>query len=498
MMTTLLAEIEQLGQARVLCVGDVMLDRFVYGSTQRISPEAPVPVVRVTYSQAMPGGAGNVARNVVALGAHCSLLTVTGNDMAGEELKVLFEKLPRLTCTAAIDETRPTTVKTRFVSSGQQVLRVDQEVDSPISADVAQQLVGQATKLLREVDVVILSDYAKGVLTPQVTSAVIAAARALQIPVIVDPKGRDYRKYDGASLLTPNVRELQEFTGVYARTDDGLEGATNTLLSLVNIDAVLVTNSERGMSYVRRDCSAVHIPATAHEVFDVSGAGDTVVATVAVAMGIGIDNTRAARLANLAGGIVVGKVGTAAVGQRELLEAMRREERGLLLEKLSEPEDAIALAQRWRDEGHRIGFTNGCFDLIHPGHISLLTQAAGQCDRLIVGLNSDVSVRRLKGSERPIQSELARALVLAALRGVDAVVLFDEDTPEPLIRKLRPDVLVKGADYAASQVVGAEFVQSYGGTLFLAELAPNQSTTRIVNRFNRSPPDGVNSSNDES
>jgi D-beta-D-heptose 7-phosphate kinase/D-beta-D-heptose 1-phosphate adenosyltransferase len=493
-MTTVPPEIEKLSQARVLCVGDVMLDRFVYGGAQRISPEAPVPVVKVAHSQAMPGGAGNVARNIVALGARCSLLTVTGKDVAGEELRVLLQMLPSLTCSAVIDQTRPTTVKTRFAASSQQVLRVDQEVDTPLSADVAQQLVDQATKLLREVDVVILSDYAKGVLTEQVTSAVIAAARASQVPVIVDPKGRDFRKYDGASLVTPNLKELQEVTGLDVSTDEGVEHATNALFSLMKVDAVLVTSSERGVSYVRRDSAAVHLTTTAREVFDVSGAGDTVVATLAVAIGVGIDPMRAAQLANLAGGIVVGKVGTATVEFRELLEAARREERGSLLEKFSGPEDVIALAQRWRDEGRRIGFTNGCFDLIHPGHISLLAQAAAHCDRLIVGLNSDRSVRRLKGPERPIQNELSRALVLAALRGVDVVVLFDEDTPETLIRKLRPDVLIKGADYTASQVVGAEFVQSYGGKVFLAELTPNQSTTQMVKRFNGSNLDGVTSS----
>jgi D-beta-D-heptose 7-phosphate kinase/D-beta-D-heptose 1-phosphate adenosyltransferase len=477
-------EIEHLSKAKVLCVGDVMLDRFIYGGVQRISPEAPVPVVKVMESQAMPGGAGNVARNVVALGARCFLLTVIGEDAAGDELKGLLQTLPNLTWNAVTDRTRSTTIKTRFIAANQQVLRVDDEVETPLSTDVAHELVGHAEKLLHKVDVVVLSDYAKGVLTPFVASAVIAAARASNVPVIVDPKGGDYRKYSGASLVTPNLKELQVVTGVDARTDVDVERATKVLLGHTNVDAVLVTRSEQGLSLVRRDSVAVHFPTMAREVSDISGAGDTVVATLAVAMGVGMDPTRAAQLANLAGGIVVGKVGTAAVELRELSEAIRREQRGLLLDKLGETEDVIALAQRWRDEGCRVGFTNGCFDLIHPGHISLLAQAAAQCDRLVVGLNSDASTRRLKGPQRPIQDELSRAMVLAALRGVDAVVLFDEDTPESLIRKLRPDVLIKGADYTASEVVGAQFVQSYGGELFLAELAPNQSTTQMVKRFN--------------
>jgi D-beta-D-heptose 7-phosphate kinase/D-beta-D-heptose 1-phosphate adenosyltransferase len=467
-----------------------MLDRFVYGGVQRISPEAPVAVVKVVDSQAMPGGAGNVARNVVALGARCFLLTVIGKDAAGDELRGLLQTLPNLTWNAVTDQTRPTTIKTRFVAANQQILRVDEEVDDPLSGDVAHALVAHAENILREVDVVVLSDYSKGVLTPVVTAAVIAAARASQIPVIVDPKGRDYRKYSGASLVKPNLKELQEVTGVDARTDEDVERATKVLLSHTNVDAVLVTRSEQGISYVRRDGGSVHLRTTAREVFDIAGAGDTVVATLAVAMGVGIDPTRAAQLANIAGGIAVGKVGTAAVEPRELLEAMRREQRGSLLDKLGEPEDIIALARRWRDEGRRVGFTNGCFDLIHPGHVSLLAQAAARCDRLVVGLNSDASTRRLKGPERPIQDELSRPLVLAALRGVDAVVVFDEDTPESLITMLRPDVLIKGADYTASQVVGAEFVQSRGGEVFLAELTANQ--------FNRSTPDGVSSSIGES
>ena len=477
--------IERLNEARVLCIGDVMLDRFVYGGAQRISPEAPVPVVKVADSRAMPGGAGNVARNVVALGARCSLLTVTGNDVAGDELRLLLHTLPGLTFMALNDQTRPTTVKTRFIASSQQVLRVDQEVDTPLPAEVAQDLIDQSTRLLREVDVVVLSDYAKGVITREVASAVIAAARASGIPVIVDPKGTDYSKYDGASLITPNLIELQLITGVDARTDEVVEGAANALLRLTNVDAVLVTRSECGVSYVRRGEPAVHFPTTAREVYDVSGAGDTVVATLAVAVGVGIDPTVAARLANLAAGIVVGKLDTATVEQGALWRVSRREERGPLLDKLGETEDVLEIAQHWRRERRPIGFTNGCFDLIHPGHISLLAQAAAQCDRLIVGLNSDESVRRLKGAERPIQDELARASVLGALPDVDAVVIFDEDTPESLIRKLRPDVLIKGADYSASQVVGAEFVVSYGGRVFLAELTPNHSTTHIVRRFQK-------------
>lgn len=474
-----------------------MLDRFVYGGVERISPEAPVQVLKITSSRAMPGGAGNVARNLIALGARCHLLTVAGDDAAGNELRELLQTLPNLVCDAVTDASRPTTTKTRFIAAHQQVLRVDDEVYAPLSAETSSELVSRAMEHLRDVDVVVLSDYAKGVLTSDVTSAVIAAAAASNIPVIVDPKGADYHKYSGASLVTPNLKELQEATGVDARTDEDVERATDVLLNDVSIHAVLVTRSEQGVSLIRRGHAAVHLPTMAREVFDISGAGDTVVATLAAAIGVGMDRTRAAQLANLAGGIVVGKVGTAAVELDELAEAVRREERGSLLDKLADAEDVIALARVWREEGRSIGFTNGCFDLIHPGHISLLSQAAAQCDRLVVGLNTDASVKRLKGPERPIQDELSRALVLAALRGVDAVALFGEDTPEILIRKLRPDVLIKGADYAASDVVGADFVRSYGGRLFLAELVPAQSTTKIVKQFNPGALDGDGRSSDD-
>ena len=462
-----------------------MLDRFTYGGAQRISPEAPVPVVKVTHSRAMPGGVGNVARNVVALGARCSLLTVIGRDAEGEELRALLQELPSLDFSALIDQQRPTTVKTRFVAAHQQVLRVDKEIDDPIPLRLGKQLIDESIRLLPHVNVVVLSDYAKGVLTGEVAAAVISAARKAGVPVIVDPKGDDYSKYDGASFLTPNLKELQAMTGVDACTDQSVERAANLLLSRTSVDAVLATRSERGISYVPRGMPAVHLPTTAREVYDVSGAGDTVVATLAVALGVGLDPALAARIANLAGGIVVAKSDTAVVEHGELLERSLREERGPLLEKLVEVEELKVAVERWREEGKRVGFTNGCFDLVHPGHISLLTQAAAKCDRLIVGLNSDESVRRLKGPERPVQNELARALVLGALPYVDAVVIFDDDTPEALIRSIRPDVLMKGADYNASQVVGGEFVESYGGEIFLAELVPDQSTSSIVGRFRR-------------
>jgi D-beta-D-heptose 7-phosphate kinase/D-beta-D-heptose 1-phosphate adenosyltransferase len=481
-VTTVLSEVADLGRARVLCIGDAVLDRFAFGGARRISPEAPVPVLRVLRSESMPGGAGNVARNVVSLGATCTLVTVVGGDPAGAELRSLLGEVPGLRCEAVVDEGRSTPVKTRFVAEGQQLLRVDHEDDVEVAGEVAAGLVALAEGLVGAADVVVLSDYAKGTLSAAVTAAVIAAARAAGLPVVVDPKGRDYARYAGATLVTPNVKELHEVTGIEAATDDAVEQAAGALLAEVDVGAVLVTRSERGMSYIPRGGRAVHLPTRAQEVFDISGAGDTVVAALAAALAVGLEPPRAAQLANLAAGVVVGKVGTASVTPAELVDASRRLEQGTL-PGLRDLDAVAALVERWRAEGASVGFTNGCFDLVHPGHVSLLVQAAARCDRLVVGLNSDASVERLKGAGRPVVPEGDRAEILAALRGVDAVVLFDEDTPEALIRRFRPDVLVKGADYSEDEVVGAEFVKSYGGTVFLADLVPGRSTTDLVERI---------------
>ncbi len=304
------------------------------------------------------------------------------------------------------------------------------------------------------------------------------------MPVVVDPKGDDFGRYRGASVITPNRKELIQATGMPADSDAEVEAACRFLLETCSIDAVVATRSERGMSVVTRD-GATHLPANAREVFDVSGAGDTVVATLTSALSVGVELTDAARLANLAAGIVVGKVGTAVVRAPELLSALHEQEWRSGEEKVDTLEQAVERAARWRARGKRVGFTNGCFDLLHPGHISLLNQAKAACDVLVVGLNSDASVKRLKGETRPVQTETARATVLASLACVDLVVIFGEDTPEELIRALRPDVLVKGADYTVATVVGAGFVQSYGGKVVLADLVDGQSTTNTIKRMQR-------------
>jgi D-beta-D-heptose 7-phosphate kinase / D-beta-D-heptose 1-phosphate adenosyltransferase len=459
--------------ARVACLGDVMLDRYVYGHVDRISPEAPIPVLRVERDVSMLGGVGNVARNIVALGGKARLIAAIGDDEAGLQLADLAGKVRGLEAHVSVEIGRQTTVKSRFVAGGQQLLRADRETARPIIDATAERLMEDVADALADSAVIVLSDYAKGVLTDAVTADAIARARKAGRLVIADPKSADFSRYRGVSLLTPNRRELMTATGLSCENDAEVTRAARRAIELAGVDAVLATLGDRGMALVTRK-TAHHLPAEAREVFDVSGAGDTVVATLALALAAGSDLDEAAQLANRAAGIVVAKAGTAVVHPEELAHALGRDAKIL---SLGPALDRIAT---WRRQGARIGFTNGCFDLLHPGHISLLAQARARCDRLVVGLNSDKSVTRLKGAGRPVQGEAARAQVLAALQAVDLVVVFAEDTPVELIRAVRPELLVKGADYTVATVVGAELVQGWGGEVFLAELTPGASTSSMI------------------
>ena len=468
--------------ARVLCIGDVMLDRYIYGRADRVSAEAPVPVLRVERREEMAGGAGNVVRNLAALGATAHLVAVIGTDAAGA---VLRGKLAGDGVTADLlpDPGRPTTVKSRYVATGQQLLRADEEDIADLDGDIADRLVAAAEAAMAQADVVVLSDYAKGVLTPDVLARLIAAARQRDVPVVVDPKRSNVDLYAGVDVIKPNLQELAAISGSTLGDDAAVAAAAQALSRRLDGAAVLVSRSAAGMSLIRPDAAPLHLPTQAPEVFDVSGAGDTVVAVAATVIAVGGELDDAARLANLAGGLVVAKVGTAVVSTNDLLLA-------LLDRDVSDAEAKVASAEglrddmaRWRRRGLKVGFTNGCFDLLHPGHVSLLTEARGQCDRLIVGLNSDASVRRLKGPDRPVQTEAARALVLASLGVVDRVVIFDDDTPIPLLQALQPDVLIKGGDYAIDEVVGADIVRGYGGEVRLAQLVPGHSSSKVIARM---------------
>ena len=468
----------------VLCVGDLMLDEFVYGEVSRISPEAPTPVIAVKRTETMIGGAGNVARNLVALGTRCIFVGVVGSDEAGTALTQALSANPLIEFHLVVDGGRLTTRKVRFVSEhhSTHLLRADWEMAQPIDAASEDALIGHVVKAMPRAGAVVLSDYAKGALTPRVIRAVIDKAHELGKPVVVDPKGRDYTIYKGATLITPNRQELADATRRPAQTEDEIAAAAADLGRALGTKAVLVTRSEAGMTLVGEG-TAIHIPAYAVRVRDVSGAGDTVVAVLAVMLAMRADFESAMRAANAAAAVVVGKRGTATLSVAELRSR-------ILPAATLAPEEKIVFdwalldehLASWRRQNLRIGFTNGCFDLLHPGHVKLLAGARAVCDRLVVGLNGDASVTRLKGAGRPVQPVQARAEVLAALEAVDLVVVFDEDTPERLIARVKPSVLVKGSDYTREQVVGRDVVETLGGEVILIEIVPGHSTSAMVER----------------
>jgi D-beta-D-heptose 7-phosphate kinase/D-beta-D-heptose 1-phosphate adenosyltransferase len=470
----------------ILCIGDLMLDEFIYGDVTRISPEAASPVIAVSREDLIIGGAGNVARNIASLGARCLFVGVVGDDPAGKTLKsALDSSQSGIASRLVVDRSRPTTRKLRFVSErhSTHLLRADWELAKPVGAKTEAALIKYALALLPRVDAVVLSDYAKGVLTTRLIGAVIERAKKLKKPVVVDPKGSDFSIYRGATVITPNRVELADATRQAVGTGAELAAAASALARAVGTKAVLVTLSEEGMMLHVRGAAPVHVPAYSVKVRDVSGAGDTVAAVLAVMLALGADFEAAMRAANAAASIVVGKRGTATVSAAELRAR-------ILPSATLAPEEKIVFDWRelderlaeWRSQDLRIGFTNGVFDLLHPGHIKVLAQARAACDRLVVGLNSDASVRRLKGNGRPIQGEHARAEVLAGLEAVDLVVVFEQDTPLELIRQVRPSVLVKGGDYRRDQVVGREVVEVQGGEVIVVDLVPGFSTTRIVAR----------------
>jgi D-beta-D-heptose 7-phosphate kinase/D-beta-D-heptose 1-phosphate adenosyltransferase len=475
----------------VLCVGDLMLDEFVYGEVSRISPEAPAPVIAVQRSETNVGGAGNVARNIAALGAHCIFVGLIGEDEAGAQLKAALARESLIETALVCDPERPTTRKTRFVSEhfSTHMLRADWELASPASAPIEQNLIEVILPLLPRADIVLLSDYAKGVLTARVIRTVIDAARKLGKRVIVDPKSANFAIYRGATLLTPNLREFAEATRSRADTKESIADAAQDAMQLADCGAMLVTQSEHGMTLVPRAGEAVHVPAHPVKVRDVSGAGDTVSATLAVTLAAKADWETALRMAAAAAAVAVGKKGTAIVTTSELRRRILPHAFLAAEEKIiADGAGLDAHLSDWRKQGLRIGFTNGCFDILHPGHVKVLTAARGACDRLVVGLNSDASVKRLKGEGRPVQDERARAEVLAALEAVDLIVIFEEDTPIKLITQIEPNVLAKGGDYTLEQVVGHEIGAANGGEIVLIDTLEGFSTTSLVRRARESHP----------
>ena len=482
--------LRRFASVRVLCVGDMMLDSFVYGDVDRISPEAPVPVFRWRSEKEALGGVGNVAANLRALGVGVSLVCRVGDDQSGARVRELLAE-SGVALTASVRADVPTIRKVRFVSMNSHLLRMDREtVVWPDEAEGESVAKAVASALDGGVNLVLLSDYAKGLLSPALCARIIAMCREKGVPVFVDPKGTDYSKYAGATLVKPNRRELEAALGEkvdLSQPDfaDRVASAARRLAEKAGLVDVMVTLSERGMVYAPADGSqAIHLATESREVSDVSGAGDTTIATLAAATAAGASVRDAMALANVAAGIVVGKVGTAVVTPEEILRnLLRKEASGMPFEsKVLGRGEAAAQVANWREAGLRVGFTNGCFDCLHCGHLSSLYQAKAYCDRLVVAINTDASVRRLKGPTRPIQDERTRALVLAGLELVDAVVLFDEDTALDVVRELRPDVIAKEG-YAIENWPEAQFVVSYGGEAAVLERVDGYSTSEMVKRM---------------
>lgn len=491
---SLLPWLEKLKAVRILAVGDVMLDQFVYGNVDRISPEAPIPVLSVKRRTISAGGVGNVAANLCGLGCQVKLVSVAGNDDARKTLDDVLKNMAGLQATLVTDASRPTTRKDRFIAGPQQMLRVDDESTATISADAETALIDACKKLFKDVDAILASDYGKGVLTPKIIKALLDSG----LPVFIDPKGTDYTRYKGAALVTPNRKELAEATnGMPTASDDDVTNAARALMDKCGIKAVLATRSADGMTLVTKSDDPVHLRTQAREVYDVSGAGDTVIATVTAALTAGADLVAAAALANIAGGIVVEKVGTAAIRADDLRRFITEHEHhidlmhvqsGRTIAPLLDWKAASEQVERWRARGLKVGFTNGCFDLVHQGHVTMLDRCRAECDKLILGLNCDASVSRLKGPTRPVNNQDARAKVIAALGSIDAVVLFGEgegekDTPLEIIKALKPDMIFKGADYTADTVVGGDFVKSYGGRVVLIPLEEGFSTTGTIKKL---------------
>ena len=465
--------VRQLRRASVLVVGDAMLDRYVYGRVERVSTEAPVPILSVEREVAMPGGAGNVVRNLTALGAAVAFVSVVGDDQAGSDLTGLIGGQPNVEPWLLVQGGRATTTKTRFIAAGQQLMRADHEQPSPIHQRLADRLVRIAADAIAATTVMVLSDYNKGVLAGDTPQRLIAAARGAGRRVVVDPKGRDYGRYAGADLITPSRAELAEATGLPVSTEAEVIAAATTLRQAHGFGAVLVTRSQEGMTLVQAD-GVRHFTAEAAEVNDVLGAGDTAVAVVAAGLAAGLALPVAARLGNLAAGIVVGKVGTAVAREADLLEALAPDRAAA--RKVLGRAQAADQVERWRRRGWRIGFVEGCFDLLRHDHVQLLDQARGWCDRLVVGLQSDAAAQRRGGDGAPMQDQVARAAMLAGLGSVDLVTVFEEDSAVELIRQLRPDLLVKGADGTTSPFAGIELVQEWGGAVRQAGPTPARVT----------------------
>lgn len=478
-MSRLARILRDLGSPRILVLGDLILDRYIEGQASRTSPEAPVLVFEKEGTRTLLGGACNVAANLVALGARTSILGVIGEDVTGEQLKDLLEEIGVETDSAVVDSSRPTTRKTRYVSRTQQVLRVDEEKRHAVAGPAREQMLACLRQRPFEHEAILISDYGKGVVDTEIVEAAVAAVRSNGGICVVDPKGRDYGKYRGVDLLTPNRDEAEAATGMSTATEEGLHEVAAKLREITKVPSATITLGKDGMFFERENGEGRTIPTEAKAVFDVTGAGDTVISVLTLARSCGVSLEDSLRLANAAAGIVVGRFGTWAVSRAELLTTLGRPTRGKVLDL----DEAVSVAARLRTEGRRLAFTNGCFDILHPGHTDYLGRARSYADALMVAVNTDESVRRQnKGSGRPVNALADRMDLLAALQDVDFVVPFDDDTPLDLIKAVTPNVLIKGEDWRDKGVVGADWVEAHGGSVVLVPLRAGCSTTSIIER----------------
>ena len=475
----------------VLCLGDLMLDRYAYGEIERISPEAPVPVLRLTRTTEMLGGAGNVANNIAALGGKAVLVGLLGSDAAAQTVRAIVARTPGIAGRLVETPRRPTICKTRYVASGQQVVRTDDESRLTVDASEEDALIAAVAEAAGSVQAIVLSDYGKGAVSDAIVAAAVRLGRSFGIPVFVDPKSEDFARYHGVTCLTPNLKELAAASRMPVADEASVIAAARKVMGEAGAAAILATRSEKGMILVEADGAVTVAPARAREVFDVSGAGDTAIAALALANASGRSLAQATPIANAAAGVVVSKAGTATAHIAEVMHELGADDEGRWRPpSLSTPALTASLVVHWKALGLTVGFTNGCFDLVHAGHIALLAAARAQCDRLIVALNSDASVRLLKGPTRPINSLEKRAQVISAIRYVDCVLAFEEETPLELIKRLSPDVLIKGADYTVEGVVGGDVVRAAGGRVYLAALVDGQSTSNMVRHIRDTVPAG--------
>ena len=469
-----------IASAKILVIGDLILDKYIWGKTSRISPEAPVQVVEVERDELRLGGAGNVVNNLLSLGCQVAVASVVGADEDGEKLLALLAQQGLDASAVQRSRQRTTSRKSRVLASHQQMLRIDRESTNAISGAEQKILIDVVRKQLPQVGAVVLSDYLKGVLAPELLQQIIGLCRQAAIPVVVDPKGADFSRYRGATLLTPNRREAEVATGKVICDEGSLLQAGRLLLKELQLEALVLTRSEEGMSLFSAAGAVEHLPTEAREVFDVSGAGDTV-AVIGAALAVGADLSTAAKLANQAAGLVVAKLGTSTVSAAEMIQDAARRNR-YSGRKIFSREDLADLLELDRTAGKCIVFTNGCFDLLHAGHVKYLQQARQLGDLLVLGLNSDDSIRRLKGEKRPLLEEAERAQILAALDCIDYLTIFDEDTPLELLEVVRPQILVKGGDYQTDEVVGKDLIESYGGRVELIQFVDGKSTTNIIDK----------------